>query len=219
MWILIPLGLIVWWRYSVHKHNTGDLTPERQAAYTLAMTFARDPGKLSVLAQAFDDTGLHEQARALRKRAGLSGLPKHTKEMRQKAFKMAFSSTDSKTVLELAAVFEAEGMGSAAQMLKDYASGLEQSLAIPPVILQVPPETHPNDQLQHPESQAPNTQAGAHMEAPVPPEATSGPVPPVPPAVTTPAGPPGAVVEIQPHGDGFQDPTLLANNDPGYQDG
>ena|ERR1700730_7430792 len=213
MFWLIPIGLFVWWRYTVNQINTGDLTPERQAAYSLAMSFARDPQKILILAQAFDDTGLHEQARALRKRAKLPTLPKNAKDARARAFKEAFKSTDSKSVMALAIVFESEGMGAAARLLKDYASGLEQALEIPPVMLQVPPEAHPNDQLQHPESQAPNTQAGAHMEAPVPPEATAGPVPLVPSAVATPVGPPGAVTQVQPHGDGFQDPTSLANND------
>lgn len=214
MFWLIPIGLFVWWRYLVNVKNTGDLTPERQAAYALAMSYSRDPDKILVLAKAFDDSGLHEQARALRKRASLPTLPKNAKAARAKAFKDAFQSTDPKSVLSLAVVFESEGMGAAARILKDYASGLEQSIDIPPVILHtVPPEAHPNNQMQPPESQAPNTQAGANMEAHVPPEATPGPIPPVPSAVAVPSGPPGAVVDTAPHGEGFVDPTSLANND------
>jgi hypothetical protein len=194
MALWLPLGLFVLWRYFVHQKNTGDLTPERQAVYSTAMTFVKDPEKLETLAQAFSDTGLPEQARALRNRSRLPTLPENVKLARAQALKAALSSTDPVAIKALAKVFESQGMGAAAGMLKDYAQGLDQMMNVPPVQLTPanPPAPHPEDQLPHPESQVPPTQAGEHMGAPVPLAATAAPVPPMPHE--------GAA---SPHGEGF----------------
>jgi hypothetical protein len=183
MALWIPVGLFILWRYYVNKAAlSGELTPERQAAYTMAMSFARDPDKLRVLADAFDDAGLKEQARSLRKRAALPTLPKNVQEARAKALKAALSSVDVKAIRALADVFESQGMGASASMLRDYAQGLEQAENIHPVQLtpQNPPATPPEEQLPHPEHQVPPTEAGQNMAAPVPMDATPAPVPPMP---------------------------------------
>jgi hypothetical protein len=187
----IPIGLFLVWRYYANAHaNTGDFTPERAAVYAMAMKFAKDPSKLQTLADAFDDAGLHDQARALRKRSKLPSLPANVQAARQKAMREALASTDAEHVKKLAAAFEQEGLGAAAAILKDYASGLESAQDIHPVQLTPhnPAAPPPDQQLRPPEAQAPATQAGQNMEAPVPLEATPAPVPPMPPV---------------PHGEGF----------------
>lgn len=179
----IPIGLFFVWRYYANaRANSGDLTPERAAVYAMAMKFAKDPQKLVVLADAFDDAGLHDQARALRKRSKLPSLPANVQAARQRALREALASTDAEHVKNLAKVFENEGLGSAAAILKDYASGLESAAEIHPVALTPnnPAATPPDQQLPHPESQVPPTQAGEMMGAPVPMAATPAPVPPMP---------------------------------------
>jgi hypothetical protein len=148
----------------------------------MAMKFAKDPSKLVVLADAFDAAGLHEQARALRKRSKLPSLPANVQAARQKAMRDALSSMDPDHVKALAKAFEMEGLGSAAAILKDYAAGLESAAEIHPVALTLmnPAAVPPDQQLAHPESQVPPTQAGEMMAAPVPLEATPAPVPPMP---------------------------------------
>jgi hypothetical protein len=179
----IPIGLFLVWRYYANAHaNTGDFTPERAAVYAMAMKFAKDPSKLQTLADAFDDAGLHDQARALRKRSKLPSLPANVQAARQKAMREALASTDAEHVKKLAAAFEQEGLGAAAAILKDYASGLESAQDIHPVQLTPhnPAAPPPDQQLRPPEAQAPPTQAGQMTEAPVPLEATPAPVPPMP---------------------------------------
>jgi hypothetical protein len=182
MALWLPLGLFILWRYYAHKTNVGELTPERQAVYSMAMTFEKDPVRLTTLADAFKTAGLYEQARALRNRAKLPTLPANVQLARGQALKAALSSTDPVAVRGLALVFESEGAGSAAGILRDYAQGLEQSLPIPPVQMTPhnPPAPHPDDQQRPPEAQAPATQAGQMMEAPMPLAATAAPVPPMP---------------------------------------
>jgi|ERR1700690_3244155 len=182
MALWLPLGLFILWRYYAHKTNDGDLTPERQAVYSMAMSFEKDPERLNTLSDAFRKAGLYEQARALANRAKLPTLPANVQLARAQALKAALSSTDPTAVRGLALVFESQGAGASAGFLRDYAQGLEQSLSIPPVQLTPsnPPAPHPDDQLQHPEAQAPATQAGQMMQAPVPLAATPAPVPPMP---------------------------------------
>ena len=182
MGIWLPIALLLLWRYYANKNNPTDLTPERQAVYSMAMTFTKDPQRLEILAKAFSDAGLTEQAKALRNRSRLPTLPENVKAARAQALKAALSSTDPVAIKALAKVFESQGMGAAANMLKDYAQGLDQMMNVPPVQLtpQNPPAPHPEDQLPHPEAQAPDTQAGQMMEAPVPLAATAAPVPPMP---------------------------------------
>ena len=43
MALWLPLGLFILWRYYAHKTNVGDLTPERQAVYSMAISFEKDP--------------------------------------------------------------------------------------------------------------------------------------------------------------------------------
>jgi hypothetical protein len=181
--IWIPIGLFLVWRYYANKDaQSGDFTPERAAVYAMAMKFAKDPSKLVMLADAFDAAGLPDQARALRKRSKLPSLPANVQAARQQAMRDALSSMDPEHVKKLAKAFEAEGLGQAAAILKDYASGLESAAEIHPVQLTPmnPAATPPDQQLPHPEAQVPPTQAGQNMEAPVPLEATPGPIPPMP---------------------------------------
>lgn len=182
MALWLPLGLFILWRYYAHKTNVGDLTPERQAVYSMAISFEKDPERLNRLADAFKEAGLFEQARALRNRAKLPTVPANVQLARAAALKQALSSTDPVAIRGLALVFESQGAGASAGILRDYAQGLEQALPIPPVQLTPsnPPAQHPEEQLQHPEGQAPATQAGQMMQAPVPLEATAAPVPPMP---------------------------------------
>jgi hypothetical protein len=191
----LPLGLFILWRYYAHKTNVGELTPERQAVYSMAMSFEQNPERLTALADAFKSAGLFEQARALRNRAKLPTLPANVQLARAQALKAALSSTDPVAIRGLALVFESQGAGASAGILRDYAQGLEQSLAIPPVQMtpQNPPAPHPQDQQRPPEAQAPATQAGQMMEAPVPLEAIPAPVPPMPDLRSAP----------MPHGEGF----------------
>jgi hypothetical protein len=182
MALWLPLGLFILWRYYAHKTNVGELTPERQAVYSMAMSFERDPERLNTLANAFKEAGLFEQARALRNRAKLPTLPANVQLARTAALKAALNSTDPASIRGLALVFESQGAGASAGILRDYAQGLEQSLAIPPVQMTPhnPPAPHPDDLQRPPEAQAPATQAGQMMEAPVPLEAIPAPVPPMP---------------------------------------
>jgi hypothetical protein len=182
----IPIGLFILWRYYANVHaNTGDLTPERQAVYEMAMKFARDPQKLAVLADAFDSAGLHKEASALRKRSKLPSLPANVQAARQRALREALSSMDPDHVKKLAVAFEAEGLGSAAAILRDYASGLESAADVHPIALTPnnPAAPPPDQQLPHPESQVPLTQAGELMGSPIPMAATPAPVPAMPPEV------------------------------------
>jgi len=175
------LGLFVLWRYYANKSaDEGDFTPERQAVYDVAMNLTQNPEKLRVLANAFENAGLVAQAKALRKRASLPNVSKDVQAQRQRAMKAALSSTDPKAVRDLADAFEAEGLGRAAGMLREYATGLAQALEVPPVRVTPPAATPPDEQLQHPEHQVPPTQAGMNMAAPFPPAAVPAPVPPAP---------------------------------------
>lgn len=183
MALWIPIGLFILWRYYVNKANTGDLTPERQAVYDVAMSLTRDPGKLNVLANAFESAGLHEQAASLRKRAKIPDLSQASHEARQRAFKKALGSANPSAIRDLADAFEREGLGRAASILRDQASGIEHAAEVPPVpvIREMPPAApEPGHQVPSPEHQAPDTQAGQNMSAPVPDAAIAAPVPPMP---------------------------------------
>src|SRR6202142_4279559 len=173
MALWLPLGLFILWRYYAHKTNDGDLTPERQAVYSMAMSFEKDPERLNTLSDAFRKAGLYEQARALANRAKLPTLPANVQLARAQALKAALSSTDPTAVRGLALVFRAQGQGLSAGFCVTTRQGSKNPIPNPPA-------PHPDDQLQHPEAQAPATQAGQMMQAPVPLAATPAPVPPMP---------------------------------------
>jgi hypothetical protein len=184
------IGGFLLWRFFVNKNNPTVLTPERQAVYSMAMAFQQDPKKLLALADAFDKVGHGEQAKALRKRAALPTLPANVQAARQKAFKNALNSHDPKTIHSLADVFESQGMGRAAGMLRDYAEGLDTADGVRPVKLPPipPPEpmpppatTPPNAQgMPNPTSQVPPSAVGPLVGPPLPEASHEAPVPPPP---------------------------------------
>lgn len=190
--MLIPVlvGGFLLWRFFVNKNNPSVLTPERQAIYNMAMSFTQDPTKLHALATAYEKVGHTTQANALRKRASLPTLPENIKAARQRAFKTALGSSDPDAINSLADVFESEGMGRSAGMLRDYAAGLDAADGVRPVKLPPMPQqgatsppsvTPPNAQgMVNPASQVPPTTVGPLVGPPLPAESHEQAVPPPP---------------------------------------
>lgn len=104
--------------------NSGVMTADRQAVFETAMNQVAEPEKLTALANTFHGEGLHEQARALRSRAVLRGLPEDVKKARKEVYKKAMNSTNKQAVRSVAVAFHGEGATGAAQALMDYANGL-----------------------------------------------------------------------------------------------
>jgi len=126
------LGIGAWWakkrrdtQATIHgEGGYGVLTPERQAAYEVAMNEAKDADKIDDLANEFDKAGLKDQAMLLHKRAKLRRLPKEVKEQRRAIYKKALQSTNKQAVLDVAKSFQMEGCAGTAKKLYEYAQGL-----------------------------------------------------------------------------------------------
>jgi hypothetical protein len=110
------------------------LPPAREAMFRHAMK-ETNPAKLADMADAFRGEGFAREADQLRARARLRAHPKETLEKYQEIIKKALSSTNVKAIEDVADAFRADGAGSVAELLDDYAAGLSTLQGVPPVIV------------------------------------------------------------------------------------
>ncbi len=101
----------------------GVFTSERHERFDDAMNSV-DEQNILALATEFEKEGLGKQAKALRKRAALRGLPRDITLARRKLFRKAMKSKDQKAILTLAKAFEREGAIDCAKQLELYAGTL-----------------------------------------------------------------------------------------------
>jgi hypothetical protein len=107
----------------------GAMTPDRKSIYRNALAGGvQEPEKLEELAKLFENQGLREEGKLLRKRAALRRLPDEIKLARKEVFRKALESKNKPGVLQVAQKYEDEGCTSAAQRLREYASGLPDKL-------------------------------------------------------------------------------------------
>jgi hypothetical protein len=132
--MFLPLVAIVaalgFWRF---RRNTtpGLWTPERAALYTATMRYERDPRKLLYWSKFFAKEGLPVQAQALKNRTQVPGIHGEGRVMRSDIVRRALASNNAPGIAELGRVFEVQGYGATADMLKSYARGIELCRQIP----------------------------------------------------------------------------------------
>lgn len=132
--IPVAVGGLAVANYVKRPKDYGKMTAERTALFNAAISGAlKDPAKLDKLAIAFDQQGLFEHAKLLRKRATLRRLPEDVQQQRRDIFRKAMLSKNKAGILQLAEVYDQEGCTGAAMRLREKASGL----------LENPPETQP----------------------------------------------------------------------------
>lgn len=128
---VIIVGLAV---ASLIKNNRrkGQMTGERLKIYNAAISGAlKDPVALRKLADGYKKEGLPEQADLLVKRAVLLELPDDVKKARKQVWRKAIASKNKPAVLKLAAEYDNQGCTAAAQHLREYASGLPDTIPAP----------------------------------------------------------------------------------------
>jgi hypothetical protein len=101
----------------------GVFTPERRERFDAAMN-STDEQAINELAAEFEREGLKKQAKTLRKRAALRGLPRNITLARRAIFRRAMKSKNAKAVLAIAKALEKEGAIDAARQLELYAGTL-----------------------------------------------------------------------------------------------
>jgi len=125
--VLIPatVAVLTVGAYLRRPKDYGVMTAERKSVYKNAISGGvQDPGKLEELAKVFEQQGLREEGKLLRKRAALRRLPDEIKTARKEVFRKCLESKDKVGVLAIADAYENEGCTSAAQRIREYASGL-----------------------------------------------------------------------------------------------
>jgi hypothetical protein len=99
----------------------GKMSPQREEVFNRAMNKQEDPGKLYLLADAFEAEELHEHAANLRGRADWFSL-------REQAFARAITREESPAALRnLAAWFEKNGLHEHAMHLNKRATSKERT--------------------------------------------------------------------------------------------
>jgi hypothetical protein len=130
--VLAALGLGIW--RLARNRVPGLWTPERQALYRVAIAFETDPTKLSALAAKFQDEGFPDKAAALRARAKLPTVNGEETAKYATIARKAFGSKNPEAVRAVAAGFEQSGRGATADALRDYATGLDVTVRVIPLV-------------------------------------------------------------------------------------
>lgn len=129
--VLIPAAVVVLTVGVVLRRpkDYGVMTAERKGIYKNALAGGiQEPAKLDELAKAFEQQGLKEEAKLLRKRSTLRRLPDEIKTARKEIFRKACESKNKPGILAIAQAYDDEGCTSAAQRLREVASGLPDKL-------------------------------------------------------------------------------------------
>jgi hypothetical protein len=129
--VLIPAAVVVLTVGVVLRRpkDYGVMTAERKGVYKNALAGGiQEPAKLDELAKAFDQQGLREEAKLLRKRAALRRLPDEIKAARKEVFRKALESKNKPVILQIAQAYDEEGCTSAAARLREAASGLPDKI-------------------------------------------------------------------------------------------
>ena len=100
------------------------MTALRVQIYQAALSVLKDPAKLRILAQSFEDAGCLAEARILNQRAALRELPKEVRLKRREIISRAFKSSNIEAVRKVAAAFAEQGAIGAAANLNRYADSL-----------------------------------------------------------------------------------------------
>jgi hypothetical protein len=110
------------------------LPPAREAMFKHAMK-CTDPAKLADYADAFKAEGFKKESDQLRARANLRAHPKDTLDKYAEILKRALSSTNVQAVEDVAEAFRNDGAGSIADLLDEYAAGMNTLKSVPPVVV------------------------------------------------------------------------------------
>jgi hypothetical protein len=127
---LLALAVFGAWRW-YENQTPGVMTNERKAVYHFAMREERDPQKIAYWADWFDKQGLDGPAKNLRNRIKIPAIHGEGRAVRQRLVRKALSSDNVAGIHGLAEVYECQGYGSTAQLLRDYASGLNYAAQVP----------------------------------------------------------------------------------------
>lgn len=103
-----------------------DVAAQRAVVFEVAINSCKDPGKILLLADAFDEAGQGVEADMLRKRAALMSATPEVKAARKEALEKGLASTKKDGVLKLANAFEELGATVAAEKLRAHAGTLEK---------------------------------------------------------------------------------------------
>lgn len=131
--MMVPLLVFVAfgvWRW-YENQTPGVMTNERKAVYHFAMREEREPQKIAYWANWFEKQGLDGQAKALRNRLNIPKISGEGREIRQTLVRKALSSDNVAGIHGLADLYECQGYGATAQLLKDYAHGLNWATQVP----------------------------------------------------------------------------------------
>lgn len=124
--IFLALG---YWRYRVNR-IPGLWTSEREAMYRFAMQHERDPRKLKEIADHFESDGFQDRANALRARAALASSSVTSQAAYDQVMRKALLSQNPDVVRAVAARYERSGRGASADLLRNYAEGVEARKSI-----------------------------------------------------------------------------------------
>jgi hypothetical protein len=127
---LLALAVFGAWRW-YENQTPGVMTNERKAVYHFAMREERDPQKIAYWADWFDKQGLDGPAENLRNRIKIPAINGEGRAVRQRLVRKALSSDNVAGIHGLAEIYECQGYGSTAQLLRDYASGLNYAAQVP----------------------------------------------------------------------------------------
>lgn len=131
---LIPVAIFglaggAW--YAQRRRATPPASPQLQATraaiFGQALNGKLSPDQLRAMAKAFRDSGQTAEANMLDKRVALAEASPEVKEARRKAYRDGMSSTNVAGIRNLAHAFESMGATGAADKLREYAGGVEQS--------------------------------------------------------------------------------------------
>jgi hypothetical protein len=126
--MLVPIAIVSVIGYGTYRAfkrpRIVGMTAKRMKIFQSAVVTLKDPEKLRILAQSYEDNGCIAEARVLRQRAALRELPKETKLQRRLVFSRAIRSSNIEGVRKAAAAFAGEGAMGAAANLRRHAESL-----------------------------------------------------------------------------------------------
>lgn len=138
--MLLELGLLAathffypLWRPGVVK-IAASFSPALETLLNHALSWT-DPVKLEKMADAFEKAGHKDEAEQLRDRAKLRAHPKEELQEWSDVIKKALVSTKPDAIRDVARAFKRKGATNIADMLEQYAIGLQTLTKVPPVIL------------------------------------------------------------------------------------
>lgn len=114
-----------WFDKKKKPANYGSMTPVRMVAYKTLMTLQGLKAEEIIKgAESFEEAGLPEYGRLLRKRAELITAPADIRDQRKAILTALLHSQDPDEVEEGAAAYDKIGATIAADQLRNYAKGL-----------------------------------------------------------------------------------------------